>query len=228
MSGEPACRVLVLRPMPGNTETVGRLAALGIVALPMPLFAVEPVAWVPPRLADIDALLLTSANAVRHAGRAMASVSAVPAWCVGEATAAAARGAGLTVARVGTEGVTALIAGTSQRLLWLCGEERTTLPHQDEQRVTALPVYCSAELPFPESALDHAGVAMLHSARAARRLAALVPDRASIAIVAISADVAAAAGEGWRCVAVAARPDDAEMVAIAAKLCQDSGRGVRQ
>ena len=220
--------MLVLRPMPGNTETVGRLAALGVVALPMPLFAVEPIAWVPPRLADIDALLLTSANAVRHAGRAMASVSAVPAWCVGEATAAAARGAGLTVARVGTEGVTALIAGTSQQLLWLCGEERTTLLHQDEQRVTAIPVYRSAELPFLASALDHAGVAMLHSARAARRLAALVPDRASIAIVAISADVAAAAGEGWRSVAVAARPSDTEMVAIAAKLCQDSGRGVRQ
>ncbi len=228
MSGEPACRVLVLRPMPGNTETVRRLAALGVAAISAPLFAVEPVAWVPPRLADIDALLLTSANAVRHAGGALASFSTVPVWCVGEATAAAARGAGLAVERIGTKGVAALLSGTSERLLWLCGEERTGLSAQDEQRVTAIPVYRSAELPFPAVALDHAGVAMLHSARAARRLAALVPDRANIAIVAISADVAAAAGESWGSVAVAAHPSDAEMVAIAAKLCQDGGRGVQQ
>ncbi len=228
MSCEPACRVLVLRPMPGNAETVGRLAKLGVAAISAPLFAVEPVDWVPPPVADLDALLLTSANAVRHAGGGLATVRDFPAWCVGETTAAAARGAGLTVARVGAEGVTALIAGTSQQLLWLCGEERTTLLLQDEQRIAAIPVYRSAELPFPTAALEHAGVAMLHSARAARRLAALVPDRASIAIVAISADVAAAAGEGWRSVAVAAHPSDAEMVAIAAKLCQDCGRGVRQ
>ncbi len=214
--------------MPGNAETVGRLAMLGVIALPIPLFAVEPVAWLPPPVDGIDALLLTSANAVRHAGGGLATVRDVPAWCVGETTAAAARGAGLTVARVGTEGVTALLAGTSQQLLWLCGEERTGLLHQDEQRVAAIPVYRSAELPFPTTALEQASVAMLHSARAARRLAALVPDRADIAIVAISHDVAAAAGEGWRNVAVAAHPSDAEMVAIAAKLCQDGNRGVRQ
>ncbi len=112
--------------------------------------------------------------------------------------------------------------------MWLCGAQRTRLSAQDEQRVTAIPVYRSAELPLCPTALDHAGVAVLHSARAAQRLAALVPDRASIAIVAISPDVAAAAGDGWRSIAVAAHPIDAEMVAIAAKLCQDGGRGVRQ
>lgn len=228
MSGEAACRVLVLRPEPGNAETVGRLAALGIAGVAAPLFAVEPVVWRPPPMTDINALLLTSANAVRHAGGGLASLCTLPAWCVGEATAVSARRAGLAVERVGTEGIAALIAGTSDRLLWLCGEDHTKLSAQDVQRVIAIPVYCSPELPIPPAAIDHADIVLLHSTRAAQRISALVGARSHIAIVAISPDVAAAAGEGWRSVAFAPCPTDAEMVAIAAKLCQDGSRGVRQ
>ena len=227
MSAAAPCRVLVLRPMPGNADTVGRLAALGIVAAPLPLFAVEPVTWEVPSSESFDALLLTSANAVRHAGQGLAALDHLPVWCVGEATATAARDAGLTVARVGSGGVAALVSGTADRLLWLCGEERSALPEEAERQVTVIPVYRTRALLFPASVLAEPCVALLHSARAARRFAQLASKRASIAIVAISEAAAAAAGEGWNSVAVATRPDDAEMVAIAAKLCQDGGRGAR-
>ncbi len=228
MSDMPPCSVLVLRPMPGNAATVARLAALGVAAISAPLFAIEPVDWMPPPVADVDALLLTSANAVRRAGGALNDLSALPAWCVGEATAAAAHSVGLSVGRVGTQGAANLLSGTSERLLWLCGAQRTGLSAQDERRVTAIPVYRTVELPILPAMLDEPCIAILHSARAARRFAVLVGERARIAIVAISPDVAAAAGAGWRSVAVAAHPADAEMVAIAAKLCQDGGRGMRQ
>ena len=227
MSAAAPCRVLVLRPMPGNADTVGRLAALGIVAAPLPLFAVEPVTWEVPSSESFDALLLTSANAVRHAGQGLAALDHLPVWCVGEATATAARDAGLTVARVGSGGVAALVSGTADRLLWLCGEERSALPEEAERQVTVIPVYRTRALLFPASVLAEPCVALLHSARAARRFAQLASERASIAIVAISEVVAAAAGEGWNNVAIATRPDDAEMVAIAAKLCQDGSRGAR-
>lgn len=228
MSAAAPCRVLVLRPMPGNAETAGRLEALGIAATSLPLFVVEPVLWEAPSPACIDALLLTSANAVRHAGPAIAALDPLPVWCVGEATATAARDAGLMVARVGSGGVAALLSGTTERLLWLCGEERSALPEEAERQVTAIPVYRTSALPFPTGVLAEPCVALVHSARAARRFAELAGERASIAVVAISEAVAVAAGQGWHSVAVAARPDDAEMVAIAVKLCQDTGRGSQQ
>lgn len=228
MSSAAPCRVLVLRPMPGSVDTVARLAALGIASSPMPLFAVEPMDWRRPHIAQFDALLLTSANAVRHAGRDLAGVAQLPVWCVGEATATAAHAAGLDVARVGSGGVAALVSGQTERLLWLCGEDRSTLPNETESRVTAIPVYRMHALPFPTSVLAEPCIALLHSARAARRLAELTSERTSVTIVAISPQVAVAAGDGWHSVAITTRPDDAEMVAIAAKLCQDGGSGARQ
>ena len=62
-------------------------------------------------------------------------------------------------------------------------------------------------------------VALLHSARAARRLAALVDGRRSaISLAALSPAVAAAAGAGWGHVAAADAPSDAALVALAATL----------
>ena len=62
----------VLRPEPGASATLGRAQAMGLAAFAMPLFAVEPVAWTAPAPHDFDALLLTSANAVRHAAKSWA------------------------------------------------------------------------------------------------------------------------------------------------------------
>lgn len=220
MSDAESCRVLVLRPMPGNAATVARLATKGLVALSVPLFAVEPVEWAAPNATGFDALVLTSANAVRHAGKELAMLTHLPLWCVGEATASVARAAGLTVDRVGAAGVAELLSDTTGYLLWLCGEQRSRLAEQDERRVTAVPVYRTVDLPVPASAFERPAIAMLHSARAAHRFAALVGERSRIAIVAISPAVAAAAGAGWSSVAVAALPDDDAMVEIAVKLCQ--------
>lgn len=215
--------VIVLRPEPGNAATVARLAHHGISAVAAPLFAIEPVAWVPPSTAGFDALLLTSANAVRMAGHGLDGLRSLPVWCVGTATETAARDAGLMVTRVGSAGVAELIGGGSEDLLWLCGEQRSVLPQNAEAQVRAIPVYRSRDLPFSTKLVSAPCIVMLHSPRAARRLAALVQRRDHIALVAISAEVAAAAGGGWGSIAMASRPEDAEMVAIAAELCQKQG-----
>ena len=70
-------RALVLRPEPGAAATLERLAAAGVVGEAMPLFRVLPRAWSPPAGA-FDALLLTSANAVRHGGEGLARVRHLP------------------------------------------------------------------------------------------------------------------------------------------------------
>jgi hypothetical protein len=59
-------------------------------------------------------------------------------------------------------------------------------------------------------------VILLHSARAASRLAMLVTDRSSVPIAALSESVALAADKGWKSIAIAAQPND-EALLIAAK-----------
>lgn len=226
MSGLP---LIVLRPEPGAGASVGRAKAAGINAVAVPLFALEPLAWATPSPEGYEALLLTSANAVTLAGPRLSKFAGLPAWCVGEATATAATAAGLTVARVGSAGAQALVAaGGPARYLWLAGEDRTVVAAPGGGRIDAVPVYRAAALPVDPAALQGPAVVLVHSVRAARRIADIAPQRADLRIVAISPAVAAACSEGWHSVTVAPRPDDAEMVAIAAKLCQDGGRGAHQ
>ncbi len=89
-------------------------------------------------------------------------------------------------------------------------------------------VYASEVLPADGFAAAATGrVVLLHSARAARRVAALIaPDaRRTVSIAAISAAVAAAAGDGWRRVAAISTPDDAALVALALAIDPAAGGG---
>ncbi len=208
----------VLRPEPGNAATAARVEALGLPAIRLPLFAVRPLAWEPPDPGQFDALLLTSANAVRHAGAALARLRALPVLAVGEATARAAAEAGFAVALTGDTGLDALLGQA--------GERRTLYLHAAEARVpahpaivAAVPIYSSDALPLSPEALQPmlGNVALLHSPRAAQRLAELLPpaDRARVRIAALSPAVADAAGDGWQKVTIAAAVSDAALLASA-------------
>jgi uroporphyrinogen-III synthase len=65
-------------------------AARGLVTESFALFRIAPQAWEAPA-ADSFALLLGSANALRHGGAALAGWRGKPAWCVGAATRARRR-----------------------------------------------------------------------------------------------------------------------------------------
>jgi uroporphyrinogen-III synthase len=212
-------RVLVLRPEPGASETLRRAKELGIDAVAIPLFTIEPIPWSVPDRAGFDALLLTSANAVRHGGPGLDQVRALPAYAVGRATADAARKAGFKIASIGKEGVEKLLDSipVGTRLLHLCGEDRLSPGATHE--MTAIPVYRASEISAPDLGATGGSVAMVHSPRAARRLAALIPDRGTIAIAAISTAAAEAAGAGWERVESAAQPADDALLALAAWLC---------
>jgi uroporphyrinogen-III synthase len=217
-------RLVVLRPEPGASATVERAQALGLEAVAMPLFEVEPVAWEVPDPSAFDVLLLTSANAVRHGGAGLESLFKLPVYAVGRTTAAAAHNAGFKGAGVDIGGLESLLGSIRQdlRMLHLCGEHRIELDAR--QAITAVPVYRANALPPPADLLDIAGqVVAVHSPRAGRRLAELVDqagiDRASIHIAAISEAAAAAAGDGWAQREAAETPDDSALLALAARLC---------
>lgn len=218
-------RILVLRPEPGASETMRRTRDAGLDAVALPLFTIEPMAWEAPEAASFDALLLTSANAVRHGGDQLQALRGLPVHAVGEATATAAREAGFSIASVGEAGVERLLGSIdpSLRLLHLCGVDRRD-PGQVAQTITAIPVYRAAKIDHPDLGDTKGDIALIHSPRAGARFAELVDRNAkgSIAIVAISAAAAQAAGEGWESVEIANRPDDAALLALAARLWQKS------
>ena len=217
-SVRPVSKLVILRPEPGAAATLKRATAAGIDAVAIPLFEVAPVHWDAPPAEAFDALLLTSANAIRLSGAALDGLRSLAAYCVGAATAEAALGAGLQVAGTGAGDAAALIeqVPTGLRLLHLAGRDHLSL-----DGVATIVVYESAAIDPPPS-LDalEGGVAMVHSPRAGRRLAELVDQRGTIAIAAISEAAAAACGTGWRTVAAVEAPADGALLALAAALCQ--------
>lgn len=222
-------RVLVLRPEPGATFTLERAREHGLDALALPLFEIEPAPWTLPGFVRFDALLLTSANAVRHGGEALKRLRSVPVHAVGEATAEAARSAGFAVLSIGSGGVEALLGSLPPdlRLLHLCGEHRSDPAHAPQQ-ITSIAVYRSRDKPVPEIRAAQGAVALIHSPRAAQRFSGLIDqaglDRSSIGIAAISPAAAAAAGAGWETVEAARSPGDDALLALAERLCNKLSR----
>lgn len=86
--------VIVTRAQPGNTETTDRLNRLGCDPIPAPVLALVPLPETEiPETVDLSGLIFTSANGVRSY-TARRSDRSLPVWCVGPATADAARTAG--------------------------------------------------------------------------------------------------------------------------------------
>lgn len=214
--------VVVLRPEPGASETIKRARTLGLEAFSIPLFEVEPVAWVAPDASALDGLLLTSANAVRHGGEPLRQLRDLKAYAVGDATAAAADKAGFDVAAVGDGAVERLLGSIEPglKLLHLCGEDR--MDANAPETITPIVVYRARPIENPDLGRMRGSVVLIHSPRAGRRLAGLIEDRGSIAVAAISSAAAAAVGAGWETVVTADRPSDEALLALAARLCNKS------
>jgi uroporphyrinogen-III synthase len=210
-------KLLVLRPEPGASETAERARAIGLDPVVAPLFAIEGVEGPPVDANRYDAVLLTSANGARHAP---AGLTALPCFAVGERTAEAARAAGFADVRTGPVDGAAAAAMMAQagvkRAIHPCGRDHLAVEAAEvavERRI----VYSAEPVPHPR--FDGPAVAMIHSARAGERFAQLAGDRAAIAVAAISASAAEAAGDGWAAKGVAAAPRDQALLELAAKLC---------
>lgn len=125
-------RVLVTRPEPGASRTAGRLLEAGFRPVVLPLTEIRPLVTVPVANAvTVDAVAVTSANAIRHAASALlAPLAATPLFAVGKRTARIARESGFKqIFEGGGDAVelarrmaTQLAPGS--RVLYLCGKIR--------------------------------------------------------------------------------------------------------
>ncbi len=224
-------RVLVTRPEPGASATARRLEALGHEVVTEPLFTVHSVEWTPPGEA-FDALMLTSANAVRLAGPLPGRWRALPCYAVGKATAQVAETHGFINVFTST-GDAEMLAGR------MAADGVATALHlagREHRRIAALRPHILTRIVYaadPVERLDDGTIAslaagtvshvLLYSPRAATRFALLADqaglDRNGMTLGALSPLVAEAAGPGWRAVAVAAEPREDQLFAACGLLC---------
>ena len=144
--------MLVTRPEPGASATAQRLVAMGHQPVALPLTRTVPVdvAWPDP--SDVDAVVATSASAIRHAPPAsLAAFANLPFHAVGEKTAQSAAEAGfgnIATVAADVDGLAAMLPAKLEagaRVLYLAGRLRTgalaaRLDHGG-MRVTLLELY---------------------------------------------------------------------------------------
>ena len=232
-------RVLVTRPEPGATRTAQRLARAGHTPVVLPLTETRPLAAVPsPDAMEAEAVVITSASAIRHADDALlAALADRPCFAVGERTAELARARGFANVVVGpgdAEGLADVLLRQTEpasRVVYLCGRlRRDTL----ERTLNATGRQCIAVETYDTCDLDHTGEAvrtllgtepidavLLYSRHAAERLGALwsigglAECTKSASLICISPRTAEATT--WfpgRTVAIAAAPHEEAMFAV--------------
>ncbi|MDR7104078.1 uroporphyrinogen-III synthase [Croceicoccus sp. BE223] len=221
-------RIIAIRPEPGCGATVALGIAMGLDIAAHPLFATEPVEWARPHT-RFDAILLGSANVLRLAGPELESLRHLPAFCVGETTAQAARAAGFTVVGMGSGGLQSVLplAGGYRNLLRLSGEARVPLDPPPGVRIETVTCYRVAARPIDPALADllHKGaLVLLHSGEAATHFAAeidrLAIARSAIRVACLAPRIAEAAGTGWAAITIAGQPQDCALLALAEQMCQ--------
>jgi uroporphyrinogen-III synthase len=227
-------KLLILRPEPGASATAARATAAGFEPILLPLFEIQPRRWAMPDAGHYDAILITSSNAIGHAGPELIGLKSLPVHAVGERSTAAARGQGFAIASTGHAGIEAALGTAAQtghhRLLWLAGEDRREPSNTHGARLDIRTVYAAESLPRSTDAakfIDSADIIALHSARAAmlfgETVDALSLSRAALVLAAFSPAIAEAAGEGWGRIAISATPEDSALLSAAAELGKQRG-----
>lgn len=227
--------LFLVRPQPGCEASVEAARQRGLEAYGFPLFEVRPLDWDLPEADSYDALLIGSANALRHGGPALGAFAGRPAYAVGESTAQTCRGAGLEVVVSGTGGLQDMLSRADPahtRLLRLAGAARVPLDAPPGVSIIERIVYVSEPLTMPGELTDKLrkpAVIALHSAEAARHVLAQCTahgiDISQISLACIGPRVAVAAGPGWRSVLAASLPSEAALLALADEMCKVSDHG---
>jgi uroporphyrinogen-III synthase len=220
-------RVAVTRAPPQAEATAMRLRMLGYEPVLAPLLTIERLSF-DTNVDDVQALLFTSANGVA-AFAAASEARDVPALCVGDATAAAAREAGFRAA-LSADGDAAALAALAQdkldprggRLVHIAGAHVAgdlvgllAGAGFDVERRIAYEAHAAAKL--PQAFDERIDIVLFHSARAAETFLRLgAPNASGLTAACLSPAVAAAAaGPPWKAVVVAAAPrDDALLQAL--------------
>lgn len=219
--------VWITRARPGAEATAAKVAALGFTSIIDPLLEVAPIA-ASIDLGGVSALAFTSANGVQ-AFSGLTDARSPPVFAVGRATASAAREAGfaqVSSADGDVEDLARLISEVSPGpILWAGAREPAgdlvAALNQAGVAARGVAVYETIERAPSEATLallDQPLTVLLHSPRAARRLAQTLHRRPARALRALCLSEAVAAGlprlDDPSSVACAPRPDETALLSL--------------
>jgi uroporphyrinogen-III synthase len=231
-------RVLVTRPEPGASRTARWLQDMGFqpVLLPLTETAALPAgAGLIP--GDAVAVAVTSANAVRHAPKAViAALAALPCHAVGARTAEAARKMGFLSVIEGSGDAEALAdsiasAFPGKAIVYLCGCVRFPVFEQRLEaagvRVRVVETYDTLPVRYSDETIrallsgQPADAVLLYSAKAAAAMQVLIKRPAlqdvfeKTRFFALSGRIAAAFDDSaGKAIRIAARPDEEALLVL--------------
>lgn len=216
--------ILTTRPAGDAAEDIAFLEQHGRSAMSAPMLEIKPLDPALPDASEFDAVVFTSRHAAGMVGDR--GFHEKPCYCVGEATALEAQKAGFTCITTGPgdgEGLAGLIGGENPgRVFWASGlhtgfdMEKALAPMGVE--ATRLAVYEAARTaglaPDALAAIRNGdvGVVLVHSGRAGEHFSDLLdrhglrPQKAAMALIAISSRAAGLCGEGWHTIEVVDSP----------------------
>ncbi len=223
--------IIAIRPPKGCDATIALAKSMNLPIEGHPLFTIAPRDWIGPPPECLDALLIGSSNAIEQAGAKLADYRDKPVHAVGEASAAAARAAGLTIASIGhggLQGVLDALPEGDHRLLRLAGEVHVPLQRPQGVSIELCVVYAAEPAPMPGAlvtTLRGGALVLLHSAEAARHLASecarLSIDISRISIAALGPRILEATGDGWAKAKAAPQPRDRALLALVREMWQE-------
>jgi uroporphyrinogen-III synthase len=226
-------RILVTRPAEDGAQTAALLTRMGHQALLAPLLTTHFLDVPAPALDDVQAILATSANGVRAFAR-LSPRRDIPVFAVGPQTSEAAEATGFAIVRNANGDARALAKATAQwtvpnkgALLHVSGEESGGVLGESLgalgfalRRAVLYRVVAADNLPPPvTAALRQGGVdaALFYSPRSARVFAALAARDeirlGGVTAICISPATAAALGEPFAAIRIAARPNQDALLA---------------
>jgi uroporphyrinogen-III synthase len=216
-------RIWITRAEPGASRTAEKLRALGHQPVVAPLLEVHALPGAVD-LTGVGALAFTSANGVA-AFAERSPDRAVPVFAVGDATAAAAHQAGFDEVASASGDLGALAdlivthAGRLHGAVLVLGpaEPSGDLPQAlAEKGVTARALILYETRPLdPPKGMGPIDAVLIHSPKAAERLAVVIGENASPAVYCISSAASAPlAGLPFAKLACAAHPDEASLLAL--------------
>lgn len=229
-------RILVTRPEPGASATAARLSGLGHEAVCMPLSQTSALHVPSISLDGVVAVVVTSANAVRHTpGTLLETLIGLPWLAVGSTTARVVADKGVKdITDVDGDANALALAtverfGAGARILYLCG--RVRVPDFEQMlRASGLTVEIAESYDISEISYDDADVvrlmgqgrvdaALVYSAKSADSLVRLIARKAAqplynARLVAISHRAAAPLLAAGYAAQVSASPNEAGMLSL--------------
>jgi uroporphyrinogen-III synthase len=237
--------MLVTRPEPDATETAGRLAALGIAPVKLPLLRFEVLDTSLPEAKGFAAIAVTSTNALRALEQrgVLSRYLDLPLHAVGDRTAAAARDLGFTEVHSAAGSFGDLVDQLAQARLSgpvfypsgreISGDLARSLSPFGKMVITA-PVYAMVPVDAMDSAVleqmrdGTIGAALIYSRRTAQSFVQLVSpglataDRARLGLLCISETVAAPLMDAhFVRIALADHPSEEAMMRLALSFARD-------